>query len=199
MPLARKDSIEWLPGNYYHIYNRGARQKSIFREKENYLFVLEKMGKYCQALDLTIIAYCLMPTHYHFLIRQDGEKPAGLLPQRVFNSYTKAYNKRYQESGTLFEHRYQAKHVTDEKYLFHLCRYIHANPVKDGIVGGLDDWPYSNYLEWIGARDGKLFDREFVDTYLETPADYATFVLDYLLSRKLPEEIRIYLENLEKG
>lgn len=198
MPHARKDSIQWLPGNYYHIYNRGARQKSIFREQANYLFVLEKMGKYCKVLDLTPIAYCLLPTHYHFLIRQNGENPAGLLPQRVFNSYTKAYNKRYQQSGTLFEHRYQAKHVPNEKYLLHLCRYIHVNPVKDGIVGGLEDWPYSNYLEWIGARNGKLFDREFVDTYVETPEDYSTFVLDYLLSRELPEEIRIYLESLEK-
>ena len=178
MPLARKDTIQWLPGNYYHIYSRGARQRGIFREDANYLFVLEKMGKYCQTFDLTPIAYCLMPTHYHFLIRQDGENPAGLLPQRIFNSYTKAYNKRYQESGTLFEHRYQVKHVTDEKYLLHLCRYIHANPVKDGIVTGLDDWSYSNYPEWIGARDGKLFDREFVETYVETPEDYSTFVLD---------------------
>ena len=198
MPFARKDSIQWLPGNYYHIYNRGARQKSIFREQANYLFVMEKMGKYCKALDLTPIAYSLMPTHYHFLVRQNGEKPAGLLPQRVFNSYTKAYNKRYQQSGTLFEHRYQAKHVANEKYLLHLCRYIHANPVKDGIVDGLDEWPYSNYLEWIGARDGRLFDREFLDAYVETPEDYSTFVLDYLLSRDLPEEIRIYLELLEK-
>lgn len=140
-----------------------------------------------------------MPTHYHFLIiRQNGENPAGLLPQRVFNSYTKAYNKRYQKSGTLFEHRYQAKYIQNEKYLLHLCRYIHANPVKDGIVGGLENWPYSNYLEWIGARKGKLFDQEFVNSYFETPEDYSTFVLDYLLSRDLPEEIRIYLESLEK-
>ena len=165
MPVARKDSIQWIPGNYYHIYNRGARQKNIFQEGANYLFVLEKMGKYSMAFDLTPIAYSLMPTHYHFLIRQNGENPAGLLPQRVFNSYTKAFNKRYQQSGTLFEHRYQAKHVTNEKYLLHLCRYIHANPVKDGIVGGLDDWQYSNYLEWIGERDGKLFDQKFVDTW----------------------------------
>jgi len=198
MPLARRDSIQWLPGNFYHIYKRGARQKGIFRGKSNYLYVLGKMGKYCKTFDLTPIAYCLMPNHYHFLIRQNSENPAGLLPQRVFNSYTKAYNKRYQESGTLFEHRYQAKHVRNEKYLLHLCRYIHANPVKDGIVGDLEDWPYSNYLEWIGAREGKLFDREFVDTYVETPGDYSSFVLDYLMSRDLPEEIKVYLENLEK-
>lgn len=154
------------------------------------------MGNYCKSLNLTPIAYNLMPTHYHFLIRQNGENPAGLLPQHIFNSYTKAYNKRYQHSGTLFERRYQAKQVTNEKYLLHLCRYIHAKPVKDGIVGGLDD--YSNYLEWIGAREGKLFDQNFVDTCFESPEDFSTFVLDYLMSRELPEEIRVYLESLEK-
>ena len=139
-----------------------------------------------------------MPNHYHFLLRQDGDQSAGLLPQRLFNSYTKAYNKRYDQSGTLFEGRYQAKEVGNENYLLHLCRYIHANPVKDGLVSDLVDWEYSNYLEWIGERQGKLFDRDFVKEYFDAPQDYRNFVLDYLLSKELPEEIRLYLEQLEK-
>ncbi len=112
MPLARKDIIQWEAGNYYHIYNRGAREKSIFREKTNYLFVLDRMRHYSKALNVTFTAYSLMPTHYHFLLRQDGDKSVGLLPQRVFNSYTKTYNKRYQQSGTLFEGRYHANPLT---------------------------------------------------------------------------------------
>jgi len=139
-----------------------------------------------------------MPNHYHFLLRQDGDQSAGLLPQRLFNSYTKAYNKRYDQSGTLFEGRYQAKEVGNENYLLHLCRYIHANPVKDALVSDLVDWEYSNYLEWIGERQGKLFDRDFVKEYFDAPQDYRNFVLDYLLSKELPEEIRLYLEQLEK-
>ncbi len=61
-------------------------------------------------------------------------------------------------------------------------------------------WLPGNYYHIYnrGARRGKLFDQKFVDTYFETPEDYSTFVLDYLMSRDLPEEIRIYLENLEK-
>jgi putative transposase len=198
MPFARQDIIQWEAGNYYHIYNRGARGKSIFRDKTNYLFVLDKMRHYSKALNLTFISYTLMPTHYHFCLRQDGEKPAGLLPQRVFNSYTKAYNKRYLQSGTLFEGRYHAKPVETENYLLHLCRYIHANPVKDGLVGDLDDWDYSNYHEWVGKRQGQLFDPDFVAAYFNTPQDYRNFVLDYLLTRDFPEEIRLYLEQLEK-
>jgi putative transposase len=93
----------YLPGQFYHFYNRGCRRLPIFREAENYLFVLRKIKKYTQEFDLKLIAYCLMPNHYHFLVQQAGKSAAGLLPQRVFNSYSKAFNKRYQHSGTLFE------------------------------------------------------------------------------------------------
>lgn len=134
MPRARKDELTWQLGGYYHLYNRGAHRLSIFREPENYLFLLRRLKNFLPGLELSIIAYCLMPNHYHFLIRQDGSPPAGLLIQRLFNSYTKAYNKRYGHSGTLFERRYLAKPVTETPHLLHLCRYIHANPVKDGFV-----------------------------------------------------------------
>ena len=93
MPSARKNYVTWLPGHYYHIYNRGARQKTIFPDAETYVFALRRIKEYSQVLSITIIAYCLLPNHYHFLVRQEDETPAGLLLQRVFNSYTKAYNK----------------------------------------------------------------------------------------------------------
>ena len=198
MPHARKDILTWVPGGYYHIYNRGARQGSIFRERTNYLFVLAHMRQYARSLAMGVIAYCLMPNHYHFLLRQEGETPAGLFPQRVFNSYTKAYNKRYQLSGTLFEHRFQSKMITTGAYLLHLCRYIHANPVKDGLVADPADWPYSNYLDWIGERDGRLVDRAFVAEQFGDGAAYKAFVLDYLLSRTLPEDVQRYLASLDK-
>jgi putative transposase len=114
------------------------------------------------------------------LIRQDGDARASLLPQRIFNSYSKAYNRRYDHSGTLFEGHYKVKLVESETQLLNLCRYIHANPVLHGIVQRLEDWPYSNYLEWIGARDGTLVDRDFIEIYFETPAAYRAYVGDYL-------------------
>ena len=169
---------------YYHFYNRGAHRDSIFREPENYLFVLGKLKHYCRELALTPIAYCLMPNHYHFLIRQDGEQAAGLLPQRIFNSYTKAYNKRYEHSGTLFESNYKVITVQTESYVLNVCRYIHANPVKHGIVTDLRDWPYSNYLEWIGERLGTLVDRAFICLYHPTSDDYRETIQAYLQERE---------------
>lgn len=196
MPYPRKDQLEWLPGHYYHIFNRGARQLSIFREPTNYVYILRKMRKYLPLFKLSIIAYCLLPTHYHFLIRQDGETPTGKLPQRVFNSYSKAYNIRYEHSGTLFQGRFRAIHVTENDYLLHLCRYIHANPVKHGIVSRLEDWEYSNYPEWIGLRNGKLVDHTFIAEFFGDKKDYRAFVLDYLRSRNLPDGLS-YLGDLD--
>jgi len=164
MPDQRPENI---PGSFYHIYNRGAHKNIIFKEPSNYFFVIDKIKQYSNQFHLSVIAYCLMPNHYHFLIRQDGKYQAGLLPQRVFNSYTKAFNKSYSHSGTLFQGNYKIKLIQEESYLTHLCRYIHGNPVKDGLVSNPADWIYSNYQEFVGLRNGSLFDPEFVIDYFE--------------------------------
>jgi len=197
MPRARKDQVIWQPGSYYHLYNRGARRLSIFREAENYHFLLQRLKEYLPSLELSIIAYCLMPNHYHFLIRQNSEQPAGLLIQKLFNSYTKAYNQLYKHSGTLFERRYQAKQITNMGHLLHLCRYIYNNPVKDGMVPHPSDWPYSNFLEWMGQREGTLVDRVFIQDHFQTPERYRDFIIDDLQHRQLPEGLKQYLTHLE--
>ena len=153
-----------------------------------------RLKKYSVELSVAVVAYCLMPNHYHFLLRQDALDAAGLVAQRVFNSYVKMFNKRYDRTGTLFEGRFKAIHVDREGYLLHLCRYIHANPVKDGLVPRLEDWPYSNYHEWIGARRGSLVDMAFVTANFPQPDLYRQFVQDYLDGRaKMPKEIKPYL------
>jgi REP element-mobilizing transposase RayT len=187
-------SIRFVAGHYYHVYNRGVARQPIFREEENYRFLLRLVKRYVEELEIAVIAYCLMPNHYHFLLRQDAQKPAGLLAQRVFNSYTKAFNRRYQRTGTLFEGRYQAIWVDRTEYLFHLCRYIHANPVKAGLVRKVEEWPYSNFAEWVGIRDGALVDREFVRECFPRAVLYRRFVLEYLGGRDgLPVGIEPYL------
>ena len=186
-------NVKFACGHYYHIYNRGAGRHNLFIEKDNYLYVLRKTKEYIDEFCLAVIAYCLMPNHYHFLIRQDGEIGAGELVKRVFGGYSRAVNKRYDWSGTLFEGRYKARHVDSDNYLRQLCRYIHANPVKDGLVHSVQDWPYSNYLEWVGVRDGTLVDHAFVAEMFESAGMYEEFVQDYLVSRVLSDELR-YLE-----
>ena len=198
MPYARRDILTWQEGMYYHIYNRGVNKFTLFREPKNYLFVISKIKEYSLANHLAMIAYCLEPNHYHFLVRQDSEAPAGNLPRFVFNSYSKAYNKMYQHSGTLFERRFSAKPIQTSSHLLHLCRYIHGNPVKDGLVADPADWPYSNYLEWIGERDGTLVDREFIEKQFDDIEEYKKFLFQYLKSRQLPDDVKKFLDDLEK-
>lgn len=198
MPYARKDLLTWQVGMYYHIYNRGVSKSTLFREPSNYLFVIEKLQKYRKDKNVTVIAYCLMPNHYHLLLRQDGEEPAGDVPQLVFNSYSKAYNLKYSHSGTLFESRFHAKPVQTKSHLLHLCRYIHGNPVKDGLVADPADWGWSNYLEWIGERNGSLVDHEFIKEQFDNADEYKKFLFEYLKSRQLPDDVMKFLEELER-
>jgi putative transposase len=114
-----------------------------------------------------------------------------------FNSYTKAYNKRYSRSGTLFQGPDKVAHVSEQAYLLHLCRYIQANPVKDGLVVEPDDWPYSNYVEWVGLRSGTLVDRDFAREHFPTPESYRAFVFDYIRERELPRELEDCLREWE--
>jgi REP element-mobilizing transposase RayT len=195
MPAKRP---EYQQGSYYHIFNRGAHQRSIFKDNENYLFALRKIKQYSNQFQHTIIAYWLIPNHYHLLVRQDGDFKASLLPQQVFNSYTKAFNKRYNHSGTLFEDSFHIKIIRDTSHLLHLCRYIHGNPVKDGFVADPADWEYSNYREFIGARKGSLFDPGFFTEFFSDTKDYRDFVLDDLSSRNLPNSIRLYMDLIER-
>ena len=198
MPYARKDTLTWQKGMYYHIYNRGVSKVAILHEATNFLFVIRKIREYIQANHISMIAYCLMPNHYHFLVRQDGQEPAGNLPQSVFNSYSKAYNKMYSHSGTLFEGRFRAKAIQTSSHLLHLCRYIHGNPVKDGLVADPTDWPYSNYLEWIGERNDSLMDKDFIKEQFSNAEEYKKFLFEYLKSPDLPDDVKKFLYDLEK-
>ena len=84
--------------------------------------------------------------------------------------------------------------IQDDRQLLHICRYIHANPVKHGFVKEIGQWPYSNYFEFIGSRSGEIVDRDFVEDNFQSPAEYKEFVLDYLKSRHMPLEIEDYLK-----
>jgi putative transposase len=169
-------SMKHFEGQYYHVYNRGCNRESIFVGDENYRFLLRQIKKFLPDSSVTLIAYCLMPNHYHFMIRSDLDNRVAKFIQRLLNSYAQAFNRQQQRTGTLFEGRAKSIWIEDESYLLQLCRYIHLNPVAAGLVVKPEDWQYSNYLEWIGKRNGTLVDLEFVRAYFPKPEIYAEFV-----------------------
>lgn len=93
---------------------------------------------------------------------------------------------------------FKAKPIETYSYLINLCVYVHANPVKDGLVQEITDWPYSNYLEWIGERPGSLADNEFIKDNFDSPDEYKALVMEYLKTRNLPDDIRSYLNTLDE-
>lgn len=203
--------IPFVPELHYHIYNRGNNRERIFFEPENYLFFLKKIKQYLVPV-ADVLVYCLMPTHYHVVgrVKQTSEileisevsksevsRVVSTAMMKLSVSYTKAINKRFQRVGVLLQGQFQAKPILTSSYLLNLCRYIHANPVKDGLVANISDWQYSNYLEWIGERDGKLVDKAFVQDNFDTPDEYRKFVSEYLRTRQLPDDIQRYLNSLD--
>lgn len=183
--------MKYLAGHYYHVYNRGCNRERIFANDGNYLFLLRQAKKFLREYPLTVIAYCLMPNHYHFLFRPEEDGAVSPFLQRLFNSYTQAFNKQQGRSGTLFEGRPKSVLVDTDAYVIHVCRYIHLNPVEAGLVAHPGDWPYSNYLEWVGKRKGTLVDHAFVQQYFPTPADYEAFIAASL-NEKLERELEAY-------
>ena len=186
--MARR-KITYFPGNYYHIFNRGVNREPIFKNPDNYIFLLQRIGQYALSFQVSIIAYCLMPNHYHLLLRQDGDQLIANFIQAVFNSYSKAFNKAFRRTGRLFESPYRVIQINDSTYLIHLCRYIHRNPLEAKLVHNLIDWPYSNYPEWIGKRSGKLVDREFVSEFFPNISDYYRFVIEYTPPAEIEKEL----------
>ena len=184
----------FVPGLYYHIYNRGNNRQSIFFQPQNYLYFLRNVKRYLVPL-ANVTAYCLMPTHYHILVRvQTSEVSLSHAMMRLSVSYTKAINKRFERVGSLFQGQFQAKPVQSYHHLLNICVYLHANPVKDGLVTDPADWVYSNYLEWLGQRDGTLVDRKFMQEHFGSPTEYRELVMHFVKTRYLPDDVKRYLQ-----
>jgi putative transposase len=183
----------FIEGHYYHIYNRVVDGLKLFFNPNNYEYCLKLVKRYSKRYCVGMIAYCLMPNHYHFLIQQKSEIPLSLFIGSVFNAYVQAVNRQQERKGTIFESRFKHILIDNENYIIHLCRYIHLNPVKAGLVSRPEDWPFSNYLEWINSRSGTLIDGTFIKGRFNRPQDYERFVNDFLHVEATSSMIREYV------
>lgn len=141
-------------GHYYHVYNRGVNRQPICFSEENRVFFIKRLRYYCRPELVDVVAYCLMPTHYHLLVYLKTDVFSKRVMQPFGVSYTKAINCQQNRVGPLFQGPFKAKLVDQEAYLIHLTRYIHLNPVSAGLVRSPDEWSYSSYRDYIGQRQG---------------------------------------------
>lgn len=168
--------ITFQPDHYYHLYNRGVNRQPIFFQPENWIFFLHRLRHYCRPDLIDIISYCLMPTHYHLLVRLKTDQLSRPIMQPLSVSYTKAINRQQNRVGPLFQGPFRARLVERDAYLTHLSRYIHLNPVAAGLVARPQDWAYSSYRDIIGERSGTLPRAAAVLDQFPSLAVYRNFV-----------------------
>lgn len=171
-------TIPIIPGQYYHIYNRGHNRSPIFFDTANYKFFLQKMNHYLLSGASEIIAYVLMPNHYHLLVQVFSENFTKAI-QYLSVSYTKSINKGYQRTGSVFQGAFQSRLIQKNEYLLQLSRYIHRNPVEAGLVRDLKNWAFSSYLDYIGLRDGKIPSKGIILAQFATGSDRYSYASQY--------------------
>jgi REP element-mobilizing transposase RayT len=183
-------SLSFLSGNYYHIFNRGNNRQRIFLEDQNYRFFLKQFQDYFDPEAIELIAHCLMPNHYHMLVHLQKEIDFSNLMRSFSTSYVKSFNSWHKRSGHLFEGNFRARLIDEDRYLTHLCRYIHLNPVTAAFVQHPQDWKYSDYVQWISDPGSDILPNIRVrKRFFGTAQDYQSFVMDYAGEEKVRKEI----------
>ena len=174
------------------IFNRGAHKELIFFEEENYKYLDHPVAKYSVQYKVIVAAYCCMPNHYHLILKQLEFGSIGSFLKTVFNAYTQAINKRFGFSGTIFQGQAKVKEIDTDSYCLQVVRYIHLNPLTAKLIRSIEEWQYSDYLEWIGKRDGSLIDYHLRDSYFKSGGEYQKFV-DGCIEENDEQKIASYL------
>ncbi len=195
-----RDYKTFASGNYYHVFNRGNGKNDIYLKSEDYKIFIYRLRenlfpvtelktaqsksefKYKRKLlpdnAFSLICYCLMPNHFHLLIRQDRDVKVSKLIQKLCTGYAVYFQKKYDHTGHLFQGAFKAIHIENESYLMWLSAYIHQNPAVAGLVKNLEDYPYSSYLDYIGKRNENLCSKDVILDKFKSPDDYKKFVED---------------------
>lgn len=172
----------------YHVYNCGVEKRVTFPEQRDYRRFIETTiyyqfdqslpfsryldlggrnilasqkitGLQPEARRISILAYCLMSNHFHFLIQQDKEAGLSTFISDICDSYTRYFNTKYDRLGNLFQGTFKAKPILDESSLLQVSRYIHLNPItstRSFWRNNLVSYPYSSYSNWLEFKDDDL-------------------------------------------
>ena len=204
-PLKTINRLETLVcGEVYHIYNKSVGNELLFKSAIDYEHFLSKMKRFILPI-ADIYTYCLIPNHFHFMLKiKEADKIPKL--QRIsedvyskyllhvfgsfFNSYSKSYNKMHNRIGRLFFQPFKRIMVEDEDYFILLVNYIHRNPIHHGLVKQLSDWKYSSYNSIISNKSTQL-DWEEVISFFGSVKDFIVFHEE---NKQQPGIEKFYLE-----
>lgn len=206
----------------YHVVNRGITSQLVFKNQRDYFRALNTIFYYqnqnpfpryaffsrltnkqraeileClkrkNKLLVEIIAFCLMPSHLHFLLKQLKENGISTFMSNVSNSYTRYFNTKQKRIGPLFQGKFKAIKVETDEQLLHLSRYIHLNPYSAFIIKdltNLENYPYSSISEYLNPKISTHCNKEMVLGHFRNIAAYKKFIFDQADHQRRLEEIR---------
>ena len=194
--MKNRDYKQFAPDVITHAFNRGVAKMDIFRDKDDYRAFLIRI---CIALGIEhplvsprpnikitpfpshtfdLLAYCLMPNHFHLIIHQTGDVRVGKLISKICASYSIYFNKKYNRVGGVFQDIYKAVNVMDHDHLKGLSSYVHLNPVVAGLVGAPELWDFSSMTEYVSKSKHPLCSHDLVLSDFRSPRAYARFLDD---------------------
>lgn len=196
---AKNTVKQFIENGYYHVYNRGVEKRDIFLDKQDYAVFLNYLKKYLDpilgsdplwrrkslAQEVDLLAFCLMPNHFHLLVKQITINGVTKLMRAVCTNYVMYFNTKYERVGGLFQGKYKAALILDDAYLLHLSRYIHLNPNTGS--DPLTSYPYSSYNHYLGAKNSSWIKSQEILNFFKTAQktnlkdvlSYQSFVEDY--------------------
>jgi len=127
----------------YHVINRGVEKRLIFLDDPDRQRFLSLVDEQKTAFDFDVVAYCLMPNHYHLLLETRFENLSFAL-KRLGQEYTQYFNRKYNRVGSLWQGRFKSWFVYDEKYLNVLIKYIERNPIKKSMTSRIGEYPWAS-------------------------------------------------------
>ena len=170
--------MPFTQGNIYHIYNQGNNRQTIFLQRRDYLTFLTLYKRLFPA-HCSVIAWCLMPNHFHFMIHTD-ERCNSIIKQgniyldpvtnsirKLLSGYARIFNAQYQQSGSVFRQKTKSKCLSgikikpDSEYLVqdyyvNCFHYIHQNPLTAKLTDRLENWEFSSFQDYVNLRNGSL-------------------------------------------
>jgi putative transposase len=187
-----------VANSWYHLYNRGNNKQPIFHDDTDYLFFTKLLKKYLspeESIDVTtgllnpmnitsvisLSCFCLMPNHFHLLVKQQEANGITQLTQRILTSFVLYMNNKYKKTGPLFEGKLKGILIDSDAYLLHLSRYIHRNPIHILEKNPLDSYVHSSFPYYIGRRHATWIDtqallHEFYKPNIHAQQTYKEFV-----------------------
>lgn len=194
---------EYVDDSVYHVVNRGVEKRQIFLDAEDYAVFLNLLKRYL-SIDTTydksgrpytnyynrleLLAFCLMPNHFHLLLWQNESRDFSKFIQAVCTAYAGYFNTKYSRVGTLFQGVFKAKRLNNDGYYQHISRYIHLNPLS--AYSDYKSYKYSSLPYYINSFTASWVRPTRILSMFSGPQDYMTFMSDY-------EEAKIIMDTLK--